>query len=249
MPRYPLYESLNIAGGVLDNRALDAKQGIIQSNSAVLDIDAATVHNDGGRIQHAGSTRLDLSAGQLNNTRGQLLSAAQAKINASYTNNTRGVISADVIDVDGAVLTNSGGNIVARDVNLNLTDSLTNTSTTLNGTSYTGLISAIGDSAKQTMAALRIVVGDLLDNTSGRVETDATSTALTAGSLNNSSGNIMHLGQGTLTATLGSADTTDNHLTNTSGVLYSAGSLSVTADDVLTNSGTVSASKNLSLLA
>ncbi|WP_215409932.1 hypothetical protein, partial [Janthinobacterium sp. JC611] len=80
-------------------------------NSKNLNIDAVSVTNKDGKIEHAGTGILNLQAGVLDNSKGRITSAAAADIvSKGVLNNTDGVIAATAdLHVGGVNIDNTRG--------------------------------------------------------------------------------------------------------------------------------------------
>ncbi|UZJ43522.1 hemagglutinin repeat-containing protein [Marinimicrobium sp. C6131] len=228
---------VTISGSSGNNRggAVDAGQD--------LQITTSDWNNTDGWLGASGALELNLS-GRLNNQRGELYSesdiritsealdntdgritaGSQARVNASEVDNSQGELLASGLIVDGGTLVNRGGVIESDTLALTLLTDLINTEN--------GLISVLATDPD----ALTIASTGVLNNTGGRIQTNADSAQLQASSWLNQGGQILHLGEGELR--LGSAIDLDNE----EGAIESNGSLNLSAT-TLNNTGGLIASR------
>ena len=99
--------ALTAPGGLMDNRG-----GFIAGNGLDFALAAHTLLNSDGRIAHAGSGTLNLSAASLDNQRGVVLGNGSIRVLADLLNNDTGSFNARSLDLHAASLLNRGGEIV-----------------------------------------------------------------------------------------------------------------------------------------
>src|SRR5690606_35873247 len=112
-------DAMNVEAVTLDNTA-----GIIQTNADTLNISTATLDNTQGKILHAGATRAQITAAELTNNAGEIISNASLAINDANISNHAGTLSAVNITVDGENLDNRDGIIDGDTININLAGNL-----------------------------------------------------------------------------------------------------------------------------
>jgi len=227
-------------GGTLDNTA-----GRIAVNSANLSLNAGTLINIDGTLEHAGSGTLAINAGNLSDQRGQITSNHALNITAGTMDHRDAVSVAQQITIASTSLDNRHGQIAqlgngnasvsasglldnsAGDIASN--GALQVSGGTVNNSG--GHIAAAGSTGVHAQVAL--------NNTSGFIGA-GTQLNVTGGDVNNAGGNLQALGGN---ATLNVAD-----LSNAAGSIYAAGNLVTNAANV-NNSGNMYAAGTQSLSA
>ncbi|CAM3889789.1 hemagglutinin repeat-containing protein [Ectopseudomonas alcaliphila] len=103
--------------------SLDNSNGRIASNAESLSLEAQTLNNQGGTVEHAGDGRLALNAQRIEGSGGSLLSngqlhltAQQAVLAGGYSQGRQVLIDSRELDnSDGSLLTTEGGTLEVRD--------------------------------------------------------------------------------------------------------------------------------------
>ncbi|HET6554025.1 MAG TPA: filamentous hemagglutinin N-terminal domain-containing protein, partial [Dyella sp.] len=211
--------------GALDN----SNDGTIASN-ADLAIQADTLGNVNGTIQHAGDGTLRIDASTLSGSGGAIQSNGALLLTGNTINLRGGTTSAQAITIDTGALTTAGGNLAALGsglLQIHARGLLDNT-----------------DGRIGTNGGLQLVA-DTVTNTNGGIQTagaDATTVAITH-AFTNANGQLATVGSTTLRA--GSVD-------NTGGTIAAGSSdaLTLTVDGLLTNdAGNLLGNSNLALTA
>jgi filamentous hemagglutinin len=197
--------------------------GTLTVNSANLEVAANTLTNTDGKIQHAGTGALGITADTLSSVRGQVASNNNIALTIdTQLNNTDGVISA------------------AKDLNVSAGFAVTQPSgsTELNNTR--GLIQA-------TAGSLNLSVGNL-DNTQGSVYAHTDLTLASTGTITNT-GFIAAQGNATLSANSLSSSSTSvlGAGIKADGTLANSGDLKITTTQALTANGQSLAAGNATL--
>ncbi len=220
---------------------LDNTDGTIASNAANLSLSANTLTNLRGQILHAGTGTLQVQATDLQGSSGKLLSNGALDLSAAQMNLRSATLSAQNVS-----LATSGGDIDATQATVSASGTFsTNAAQTLRTDSATVSaahlvlqahdISNVAGQLQQTGTAdMTVALAGNLDNTDGTIASNATNLSLSANTLTNLRGQILHAGSGTLQATA-----TD--LQGTSGKLLSNGSIDLTAAQMNLRSATVGA--------
>jgi filamentous hemagglutinin len=234
---------LSIHTGELDNTA-----GQIGANSTNLTIDADTVDNSQGEIQHAGSGTLTIQTNQeFDNVEGQVIGNGQVKLSAAEVDNTKGTIFAQrQLEIQANQWINKQGQIVGKQAVQMATD-VDNTSGLIEagqGLSVTGQ-SLTNDGGKITSldeSGLNVSVTGKLTNTSGLLGGNGGVT-VAAGQVDNTDGQI--------SAKLNLEVTSTTGLMNQDGVLAAGKNLILTqASGILDNEeGILQAGENLTVAA
>jgi filamentous hemagglutinin len=236
--------------------ALDNTSGRIATNSRNLTLAANTLTNTDGKIEHAGSGTLGITAATVNGQRGQTTSSGALLLNAGAINHDSASTTARQITIAATSLNNHAGEIIQTGTDatgITVTAALDNSagkiaskgSTTVSAQSLNnqgGLLQAAGTSSLNvtTTAALdnsangQIAAGGAatvnagtLNNNQGRVTAGTTVTATATGAVNNTQGLIA--ANGATTATAASLD-------NTRGTVASVqNNVSVTTTGITTN--------------
>lgn len=231
---------LGILAAALDNRAGELIQtgndaltlafsgalrndgGRIAANATDLTLEVATLLNNGGRIEHAGTGTATVRAGALGNTNGGLIvgnGAVLVDVSGDLTNTTGSQISAGRgADIRARQIDNSGGRIDAvGNLQLRATEALQNVAGTL---------------AQRQAGTLQIQAASV-DNRTGLIGAEGNASVITA-SLGNQGGNLYAKQNLTLDI--------NGDLRNGGGLLYAGGQLQLDAEGVLDNqSGSIEA--------
>jgi filamentous hemagglutinin len=231
---------LGILAAALDNRAGELIQtgndaltlafsgalrndgGRIAANATDLTLEVATLLNNGGRIEHAGTGTATVRAGALGNTNGGLIvgnGAVLVDVSGDLTNTTGSQISAGRgADIRARQIDNSGGRIDAvGNLQVRATEALQNVAGTL---------------AQRQAGTLQIQAASV-DNRTGLIGAEGNASVITA-SLGNQGGNLYAKQNLTLDI--------NGDLRNGGGLLYAGGQLQLDAEGVLDNqSGSIEA--------
>ncbi|ALF86673.1 MULTISPECIES: hemagglutinin repeat-containing protein [Ralstonia solanacearum species complex] len=203
------------AGGTLDNTA-----GSIAVNGKNLTLAGQTIANDGGKVLHAGTGMLSVSAqGALSNTsHGQMQTNGSLAAQAGSVDNTLGSVSA----LGSSAMTTSGD--------------LVNKQGTLYGQAGLSLTSGgridNTQGSTQTGGNLAVTAAGALANASGVLSANGAhgTATVSAASLDNTSGRLVNAGDGLTSITAA------NTLTNAGGALGGNGDVTVNTP-ALTNTG------------
>jgi filamentous hemagglutinin len=218
--------------------ALDNQQGQIFSEGQ-LRLNTAALTNLDGLIQSAGG--LGIVASEYDNTRGQLLGSGERllQLDVGNLNNQAGVIAAQRLVINAQAVDNTSldavfGQILASDISLNTTE-LDNS----HGLVLADKLSVTADSLVNNQGRIEakqsflMTISQLLDNRQGELVVMAENGDISAGSLNNDSGLIIHQGNGSLGLTVSEL------LQNTQGVISSAEQLQLSAASLDNRGGTL----------
>ncbi|MDN7176679.1 hemagglutinin repeat-containing protein [Caballeronia sp. SEWSISQ10-4 2] len=148
-----------------------------------------------------------------------------AAVSGAFTN-TQGTLSAVEADLSAASIDNGSGSIQGNHLSITTTGNLSNRE---------GTISQFGtvDTA--------IAAGGALDNTGGKLASNATNLTVTGASLTNDTGQIAHSGNGTLSVSMqGTVSNVDGSLATNGNVVFNAANLA-------NAQGTISAQNNSAL--
>ncbi|HET7329512.1 hemagglutinin repeat-containing protein [Dyella sp.] len=213
------------------NGLLENDQGTIATNGSHLTLAAATLDNTGGAIRHAGTGTLSLRADTLTNRQGQIVGNGDLLINSARLANIGGTLSvAGHGTLFGGDWDNTGGTVVARQWQAQLTGTLSNRGGLLQADSARIVADTLSNGDGQIKAldgVLDVSVAQTLENDTGGFLGSNQSVNLTAGGLNNA-GQI-YAGTDLTLSTQGDA-------TN-SGAWQALGSISVNAGGALMNDG------------
>ncbi|WP_161805130.1 beta strand repeat-containing protein, partial [Amantichitinum ursilacus] len=250
---------------------IDNTQGRIGSNSTNLTVQAATLTNQNGRIEHSGNGTLDVSAQTLNGQGGSILAAHALNLHGGQIDVSGGQTGADQIAINANGLNNTNGKIVQSGHNamqVSISGMLDNHGGTLGNNGDLNLQAGQLNNAAGLLQAAQggtalIGVQGALDNSAaGQLIADG-NVQLSAASLNNSNGKVSAGGtlsstftglldntQGTLVA--GAAQTLHSgNLLNQAGNIQALnGALNVQASNAINNgSGQLQASQTLNISA
>ncbi|BAU77048.1 two-partner secretion domain-containing protein [Metapseudomonas furukawaii] len=201
------------------NNASDADTaGIVQGRGLVLA--ASSLSNQGGHLSAlAGDAQL--TVGHLDNRQGGLFAAGLLRVKGDSLTNA-GQMAGQRVDFSLAGALNNQFGILESDSTLNLkVASLDNRG---------GQLRALGDGGRTLLA-----VQGLLDNRNGKLESANFDFGLAAGSLLNTGGTLLHIGNGTFDISL-------PNVANAGGSIVTQGGLTLNADS-WTNSSTIQAGR------
>ncbi|WP_334079313.1 two-partner secretion domain-containing protein [Microbulbifer sp. M83] len=255
--------------GTLDNGTHNARGGSIASNGD-LQIQAGTLGNAGGSIQHAGTGSLQIAADSLAGAGGTIASNGDLTLTGNTIDLSGGSTSAERIAIVSADLATSDGNLVATGeeaLQLDIAGTLNNDRGTLatNGAldlSAGELSNREGSLQVAGTGHSQIEVGGSFDNTEGRfitagdVDIDAATLLNTAGSLQAAGESSLRLAvagrlDNSLAGQIGAGDTlqvTATTLVNTAGQIEHAGDGNLQIDAVTLEGPGGSIASNGSLL-
>ncbi len=222
--------------GTLDN----GQGGTIASNGD-LSLQAETLGNAGGTVQHAGTGSLSIDATTLNGQGGTLLGNGTLTLTGQTTDLSNGTTSAQRIRITTGDLTTAGGQLSATSTDtlqLQVRNRLDNTGGTLGSNGAVDLTAAhfINDQGKLIAAgtgASSVRVTQQLDNRGGTLSSNG-DVQLQAGQLNNAGGTVVAADKAQLQVTV------DGLLDNSNGGrLTAGGDLSLSADTLDNQGGAV----------
>ncbi|STQ92344.1 Filamentous hemagglutinin [Janthinobacterium lividum] len=236
--------------------SLDNTRGVIATNSQALRLQAASLSNQDGQIQHAGMGALEIGAGQINLQRGSIISngamaltgeqvdhrdartvAGQLSINAGSLDNRGGSLAqsgqgATGVQVRGG-LDNRGGALESNGTMTVQAAGVQNQKGRIVASSDLAVSTGVLDNTEATLAAggkLRLDSGDV-DNTRGQIQALAGDAALTVAKLNNTAGSVF---------AGGNLNTQAGEVLN-SGNVYAAGNQTLQVSGAVSNSGVIAA--------
>ncbi|MGY2292801.1 two-partner secretion domain-containing protein [Pseudomonas sp. SDO528_S397] len=190
--------------------------GTVQGQS--LNVQAAMIDNDGGRVSAAGGDAW-VTTGDFDNRNGGLYAQGLMHVSGNNFDNSGdndGQISGQQIDLSLSGALNNRLGIIESQSTLNVSAaSLDN---------QAGRLRALGTAGKTAFA-----ITGLLDNTTGVLETANSDLTLGAGSLLNAGGSVLHVGNGNFTIAPG-------NLNSVGGSLVTRGALSINQDTWTNNS-------------
>jgi filamentous hemagglutinin len=211
---------------------LNNTNGTIATNSANLNLSADTLTNTDGKIQHAGTGTLHVTANTLNDQRGQIVSNNALVIDAGAVDHRAASTAAKNINLNAASLNNTEGAIVQTGngaMAVSVTQGLDNTAGTL---ASNGNLTVAAQSLTNNQGQVS-ALGDLTTNLN-----------TTTGVLSNLQGLVAAKGNVTITAasvdnTLGTLVSVDNNLsiTTTGATTNDSGKIQAAQDITLNNAG------------
>lgn len=240
---------------------LDNSGGTLASNAQRLTIDAGRLVNEDGKITHAGTGGLMLSAGRVDGARGETATAGAATLRLGVVDHRQAALSASQIDLAAQSFDNRGGKLIATGA-----DASRVAAAELLDNGDDGVIAGNGDLALRagTLANAR---GQILHAGDGRLDiaartllgaqgtitsngrlaltgetTDLTGAATQAQAIRIDTGTLTNAG-GKLAAS-GNAPlelTTRGALDNQGGVIASNGALNLSARSLANRDGTIQA--------
>jgi len=234
-------DSLHNNAGLITLDAPDPADAVASANTRTASITVAqTLNNLNGVLRFEGDGQMSLSAANLQNTQGQILSQSALTLLTQALTNT-GDIAANSLALNGGVVNNQG-TIDAATLTTQL-DSLINSgdiaavNTQIHASQIdnAGLLVATGNNGQSfTISA------DNLTNT-GTLASYGENFTLSNLALNNSNGAIVHFGTGVLTLDTLSA------LNNTAGLLRSASNITINQSDIDNQAGLIEAANTLTI--
>ncbi|MGJ7500266.1 hemagglutinin repeat-containing protein [Variovorax sp. ZT5P49] len=225
------------ASGSIDNSG-----GRIASNGQDLRLQAASIVNTAGKIEHAGAGTLTLSGGTYSGANGQITGNGTLAVAMSGNfAQDAGTTTAKQITINAGFLSNRGGQIIQTGPNatrITVVGAFDNTAGTIasngNTTIAAGSLTNQGGTVRAAEASsLGLSVGGAIDNSNKGVIGAGGSTTVTAGSLNNNAGSVTAVGD--LNATV------DGAVTNVGGTLAANGNTTLVAGTLDNSSGTAAA--------
>jgi filamentous hemagglutinin len=218
----------------------DNTEGRIAVNSANLALGAGTLVNTDGRVEHAGTGALNITAAQLDGQRGQITSNGGVLIRAGEFDHNGATTSGRAVSVHVDSLSNRGGHLLqtgAGELTLQVAHQLDNVG---------GEIVADG--------GLQVQAGDI-DNREGRFTSVASAQLVSAGALDNSdgviaaahalavTGKVIDNSRGAIQASTGTLSLSGTRLLNSGGVLSAGIDLVTGVAGELRNSGVMYAGR------
>ncbi|WP_445286458.1 two-partner secretion domain-containing protein [Variovorax atrisoli] len=223
--------------------SIDNSNSQIATNGQNLTLQAASITNTAGKIDHAGTGTLTIAGGSFNGASGAITGNGALAVNLSGAfNQDGGTTYAKQIDITAGSLSNqSGGSIVqggTGTTTLNVGGALSNNAGTIasNGAITAGAGSMANQGGKLQAAGasdLNLTVAGQLDNSAAGQILAGGNATVAAGSLKNDAGNLTAVGN--LNATISGA------ATNAGGTLAANGNTTVTAASLNNSAGTTAA--------
>ena len=248
--------------------ALTNIQGTIASKSGNLAVTTGSIDNGSGSI--VGAAALTVQAqGDIDNSNGTVEAARALALQGANINNTAGRIAS--LDDSGVsisainALTNDQGTIGGNGVVAINAGTISNIQGKISGVTHVAITADAVNNSNGSLVAgdtLNAQVSGALNNAGGIIQ--AAQTSVTAGSLGNSSGQVLATGTGPLAVTLaGDADNTGgfiggngdvalaaNNINNTGGTVYAKKAMTVTSADQFNNTqGVLQADAELAVRA
>ncbi|UFS54269.1 hemagglutinin repeat-containing protein [Xylella taiwanensis] len=232
-------------GGLLDNTT-----GTLSSTGSALTLNATTLDNSGGTVQHSGQGSLQIDAATLFGPGGTLSSQGALSITGTQTDLSQGTTWAQHVSIRTGVLSTAGGQLTAQSdqaLQLEARTRLDNRGGSIATNGVLDLHTATLDNRGGTLhstgpGASRLEATQALDNRGGHLLLTGPAT-LTTGTWDNTQGQLLLSGPGTLHAST---------LDNRGGVLHTAtGLLDLHVTGTLNNqdNGTLSSGQDLRLSA
>ncbi|MDQ4629353.1 two-partner secretion domain-containing protein, partial [Janthinobacterium lividum] len=236
--------------------SLDNTRGVIATNSQALRLQAASLSNQDGHIQHAGTGVLEIGAAQVNLQRGSIVSNGAMALSGEQVDHRDARTVAGQLNIDAGSLDNRGGSLAQSgqgDTRVQVRGALDNRGGALesngalsvqagnvqnqkgrivSGTDV-ALSTGVLDNTEATLAAgrtLRLDSGDV-DNTRGQIQALAGDASLSVAKLNNTAGSVF---------AGGNLVTKAGEVLN-SGNVYAAGSQALQVSGAVSNSGVIAA--------
>ncbi|OMO16642.1 filamentous hemagglutinin N-terminal domain-containing protein, partial [Xanthomonas oryzae] len=228
------------AASLLDNSA-----GGRLASGGEFAVQAGTLDNRGGAIEHGGNGTLAVSADTLQGAGGSLLSLGSLQLRGGVLDlGTGSTTQADRIDIAAASLRTAGGHLSATGsgpLQVHLSDTLDNRAGSIasNGAldlQAATLLNSDGTLSGAGSADGRITVSGQLDNTRGRIAANGATLQIAADQLINAQGTLSHAGSAGLVI--------DSHRVDGSqGTIVTSGMLSLTAATVDHRGATIGADR------
>lgn len=223
--------------------SIDNSNSHIATNGQDLTLQAASITNTSGKIEHAGAGTLTVAGGSFNGANGEITGNGALAVNLTGAfSQDGGSAYAKQIDITAGSLSNqSGGSIIQAGTGttrLNVGGALVNNGGTIasNGaiTANAGSIANQGGKVQVAgISDLDLTVTNQLDNSAGGELLAGGNATVNAGSLKNDAGNLTAVGN--LNATIAGA------AANVGGTLAANGNTTLTAASLDNNSGTTAA--------
>ena len=223
--------------------SIDNSNSHIATNGQDLTLQAASITNTSGKIDHAGAGTLTIAGGSFNGANGKITGNGALAVNLTGTfNQDGGTTYAQQINLSAGSLSNqNGGSIVQAGrgtTTLNVGGALVNNGGTIasNGAITANAGSMANQGGKLQAAGssdLNLTVTGPLDNSAGGQLLAGGNATVQAGSLKNDAGNLTAVGN--LNATITGA------ATNLGGTLAANGNTTVTAASLDNSAGTTAA--------
>ena len=222
--------------------SLDNTRGVIATNSQALRLQAASLSNQDGQIQHAGMGALEIGAGQINLQRGSIISNGAMALTGEQVDHRDARTVAGQLSINAGTLDNRGGSLAQSGqgaTGVQVRGGLDNRGGALesNGTM------TVQAASVQNQKGRIVASGDLALSTGALDNTEATLAA--GGKLRLDSGDVDNT-RGQIQALAGDASLSVAKLNNTAGSVFAGGNLATQAGEVL-NSGNVYAAGNQAL--
>ncbi|MDU4961561.1 MAG: hemagglutinin repeat-containing protein [Sporomusaceae bacterium] len=253
---------LTIASGSIDNRG-----GRIAANSRNLILEADTIDNRQGSLQHAGSGKLTVAAAQtLDNSDGEILGNGEVAVTAAAISNRQGLLAAQrQLTLQASSLDNSQGQLIGKQTvqiqaatvnseglieagqGLELRgQSLDNSGGRLVSLDGSGLIITVDNELSNSGGLIGgngsvSVTAASLDNSQGQISGKQAVALTTASGLDNRQGAVLAGGELTVRQTGGMLD-------NTAGLLQAGSDLTIDASGATINGGSLLAGEALTLI-
>lgn len=236
------------AFNLVTNGTINNQKGVIGGNAISLNIDSkSTLDNTEGKIIHSGDGSADVTANQLDNIQGTVVStqALTTKISGDL-DNSEGAIQGDTLNLNAKTLTNNNGQLVSQSGDLNLSsESVSNQGDKAyiqSGNNLTINSDQLTNSDSATIMAkgfAEINITNALDNKDNATIASDKNMMLQAGTLTNSA-QIAALTQGlTIDAT-----SVDNQI---GGQISAASDMAIVSSQSFRNQGVIAASNQLDL--
>ncbi|ALN65272.1 filamentous hemagglutinin family N-terminal domain protein [Lysobacter antibioticus] len=210
---------------------LDNSYGRLATNAAQFQLDAGSLINEQGRIEHAGSAGMGLNTGDLRGPGGQIATAGALQLTAGVVDHRGATLSANSLNVAASQFDNRGGTIQSGAAG-----------------SFTVASRLDNDGGKVATQGDLSIVTDSLGNAGGTLHSAGSgTTSIQAGSVQGAGGTIgsngslllrgqnVDLSAGTTFAR--SVDIVVDTLSTARGSLQSASSLAIAASSTLDNAG------------
>ena len=251
----------------ITTNALDNTGGQLATNGTNVTLNANTILNTNGQIQHAGTGVFSLQTAELDNTGGRLITNGAGDIATAVFKNKSGTVSAQKqLTVDANSLDNEQGILVTKDTltvtaqgNVKNREGVIEAGKGLSLTAQTvnnehGSITSLGEQS------LQVTTTGAVDNQSGMIGGNGQVT-VTAASLANQSGTVQAQGNLTVTTPQGvnnthgtlsagkdlTLDQAGSTLVNDQGKVEAGQSLNIKTKEITNTAGRLAANKNVSL--
>ncbi len=238
------------AFNLVTNGTINNQKGVIGGNAISLNIDSkSTLDNTEGMIVHGGDGSANVTANQLSNIQGTIVStqALTTKVSGDL-DNSEGVIQGDTLNLNAKTLTNNNGQLVSQNGDLNLSsESVSNQGDKAyiqSGNNLTINSDQLTNSDSATIMAkgfAEINITNALDNKRNAIIASDENMMLQAGTLTNSA-QIAALAQDlTINAT-----SVDNQI---GGQISAADDTAIVSSQDIKNQGIIAASNQLDIQA